>query len=97
VSDPVAVAIISAVGLILAAVVGLATQLIVRRLNEAKTVAERSAAVLIEVGDKVFAVGEQVDGRLSELLREARALARAEGVAQGEQSQRDRANASDPS
>ena len=45
---------------------------------------------VILVGDRVMQVGDQLDGRLSELLREARALARAEGVAAGEQAQRDR-------
>jgi hypothetical protein len=95
VSNEVVVALISAVGIVLAAVIGLVGTVVVRKLNAAKAAALQTATTLIEVGDKVFAVGEQVDGRLSELLREARALARAEGVAQGEQSQRDRAAASD--
>lgn len=37
----------------------------------------------------------QINSRMDELLTQARSLARAEGVAAGEQSQRDRAAASD--
>ena len=62
----------------------------------AKEAAEAGKREVLIVGDKVVEVGKQLDGRLSELLREARALARAEGVAAGEQAQRDRASESNP-
>jgi len=92
VSDAVLIAVIGAVGLIFVALLGLLTQIILKRFSEAKEAAEQTTATLVEVGDKVFRIGEQVDGRLSELLREARALARAEGIAAGEQAQRDRSS-----
>ena len=95
-SDTVLVAFIGAIGLVVVALLGLMTQVVLKRFAEAKEAAEATTAVLVEVGDKVFRIGEQVDGRLSELLKEARALARAEGVAAGEQSQRDRAAESQP-
>ena len=91
-SDAVLIAAIGAVGLIFVALLGLLTQIILKRFAEAKEAAEQTTATLVEVGDKVFRIGEQVDGRLSELLREARALARAEGIAAGEQAQRDRSS-----
>ena len=62
----------------------------------AKEAAEAGKREVLIVGDKVMEVGKQLDGRLSELLREARALARAEGVAAGEQAQRDRASEAAP-
>ena len=53
---------------------------------------------IIAVGDKLYLLDRRVDGRLTELLEGIRAegisaasLARAEGVAAGEQAQRDRA------
>ena len=58
----------------------------------ARVAIEESKAEIILVGDRVVEVGKQIDGRMEELLRAARAAARAEGVAAGEQSQRDRAN-----
>ena len=63
----------------------------------AKAAAEANAArsEIMVVGDKIVEVGKALDGRLSELLREARATARAEGMAAGEQAQRDRAAPSD--
>jgi hypothetical protein len=62
----------------------------------AKEAALASQREVMVVGDKVVEVGKQLDGRLSELLREARASARAEGVAAGEQAQRDRASEAQP-
>jgi hypothetical protein len=61
--------------------------------ERAKVAAEDSKREIIATKEGVFEVGRQIDGRLSELLRSSTALARAEGVAQGEQSQRDRAAA----
>jgi hypothetical protein len=70
--------------------------------RKARAIAEESSGALIEVGGKVYRLTEAVDGRLTELLATnarlaatAAALARAEGVAAGEQSQRDRTAASD--
>jgi hypothetical protein len=56
-----------------------------------------SKVEIIRIGDEVFEIGKRVDGRLTELLDAAgakgitdAALAHAEGVAEGEQRQRDR-------
>jgi hypothetical protein len=56
----------------------------------AKEAALASKREVVIVGDKVLEVGRQLDGRLSELLAEARATSRAEGFTAGEQAQRDR-------
>lgn len=63
----------------------------------AKEAAEASKREVIVVGDKVVEVGKQLDGRLSELLAEARRTSRAEGFTAGEQAQRDRAMPADAS
>lgn len=60
--------------------------------SAAKVAAESAKADIIATKEGVFELGKQVDGRLSELLIETRKSARAEGVAAGEQAQRDRAN-----
>ena len=67
-----------------------------RAASDAATAAEESHKEIIAVGDKVFRVGEQLDGRLSELLASARLASRAEGVAAGEQAQRDRSSDAQP-
>ncbi len=64
-----------------------------RAAKAAELAAERdreAKAAIITVGDKVFEVGKALDGRLSQLLAEAKALAHAEGRAEGEQAQRER-------
>jgi hypothetical protein len=68
-----------------------------QKADEAKvkaTLAAEAAAAaqreVIATKDGVFEVGRQIDGRLTQLMASATALARAEGVAQGEQRQRDR-------
>ena len=61
----------------------------------AKEAALASKREVLVVGDRVVEVGKQLDGRLSELLAEARKTSRAEGFSAGEQAQRDRANPSD--
>jgi hypothetical protein len=61
----------------------------------AKEAALASKREVVLVGDKVLEVGRQLDGRLSELLAEARAKSRAEGYTAGEQAQRDRAAPTD--
>jgi hypothetical protein len=62
-----------------------------------RTAAEQAAGAVIEVDGKVYRLDKSVDGRLTELLATNRrladtaaTLARAEGVAQGAQSERDR-------
>jgi hypothetical protein len=57
----------------------------------AQLAAESSKKAIVATQDGIFELGKQIDGRLSELLKSSSALARAEGVAQGEQAQRDRA------
>lgn len=74
-------ALVAAVGGIVAAVLA----------NRAKMTAEDSHAQIIATKEGVFELGKQVDGRLTELLNATRQSARAEGVAAGEQAQRDRA------
>jgi hypothetical protein len=65
---------------------------------------DAKAEIVAATKDGAIVIGKQLDGRLSELLREARMLARAEGKAegiivgkaQGEQAQRDRTAAPQP-
>ena len=56
----------------------------------ARIAAEQSKDGLAVVGGNVYNLGKAVDGRLSELLASTEKMARAEGHAAGEQSQRDR-------
>lgn len=63
--------------------------------SDAKDAAESARVEIIATKNGIFEVGKQLDGRLSELLISSNAAARAEGVAAGEQSQRDRAAPSD--
>lgn len=63
----------------------------------AKEAALASKREVVIVGDKLVEVGKQLDGRLSELLAQARATSRAEGYTAGEQAQRDRNAPSDAS
>ena len=72
------------------------------RASKAADLAADAKKEIVAVGDKLYLLDKRVDGRLTELLAQARAegvsnanLARAEGVAQGEQAQRDRAAVSD--
>jgi hypothetical protein len=62
----------------------------------AKIAAQQSQREIIATKEGVFELGKQVDGRLSELLTATRKSARAEGVAAGEQAQRDRAAGPQP-
>jgi hypothetical protein len=71
--------------------------------RKARVAAEKGREGVIEVDGKLYSLGKQIDGRLSELLagkdRESVAavrLAHAEGVASGEQSQRDRSAEAQP-
>jgi len=58
--------------------------------KRARVAAESSKDVYAVVDEHIVNLGRAVDGRLSELLKSTERLARAEGVAAGEQSQRDR-------
>jgi hypothetical protein len=86
--------LVSIAGTIIAAVAAIYAAWSARQARKA---ADKSNDGVIQVDGKLYSLGKQIDGRLSELLagkdREsvnAVNLARAEGVAQGEQSQRDR-------
>ena len=85
-SDPAS--IITAVAALVAAFGGIIAAILAHRAREAS---KANSAEIIAVNGEVHEVGERIDGRLSELLRSTAALARAEGVAAGDQSQRDRA------
>ena len=54
--------------------------------------AESLESKLVELNGQVFTLGENIDGRLSQLLAVSAAAARAEGIAAGEQAQRDRSS-----
>jgi hypothetical protein len=95
------IAIISAIGGGTVAIIG-AIALAYRQAVEAKTQAtaardatEENRKEIIATKTGIYEVGKQLDGRLTELLISSNAAARAEGVAAGEQSQRDRAAPSD--
>ncbi len=62
---------------------------------DAKLAALDAKREIIATKTGIYEVGKQLDGRLSELLATSNAAARAEGVAAGEQAQRDRAAPSD--
>jgi hypothetical protein len=62
----------------------------------AQTAIESSKRDLVETANGIFEVGKKLDGRLTQLLEAATALARAEGKAEGEQAQRDRAAGPQP-
>lgn len=69
-----------------------------KKADDAKAAAEDAKAILVNTADGVFELGKAIDGRLSALLAAKEAefaseikRARAEGVAAGEQAQRDRA------
>jgi hypothetical protein len=96
-------ALVAAVGAVAAVVVGYlnrramtaAKEKAVHAANaaaEAKAAAQVTSSRLVIVEDKIVEVGKQIDGRLSELLASETGRARAEGIAQGEQTQRDRAS-----
>jgi hypothetical protein len=73
-------ALVAAIGGIVAAVLSYRAR---RRVEDVE-------ALVINIDGEVREVGRRIDGRLSKLLETTGALARAEGVAQGEQAQRDR-------
>jgi hypothetical protein len=85
-------AIITAVAALIAAIGGIVAAVLAHRARKRVDVVEKA---LITIDGEVREVGKRIDGRLSELLRSSGALARAEGVAQGEQAQRDRSAVSD--
>ena len=99
--------LVIAVGVIVTAALTFLNRRSVRAAAERATVAADAAVaaqVAAEAGKKaivateagIFELGKQIDGRLSELLKSSSALARAEGVAAGEQAQRDRASEPQP-
>lgn len=53
------------------------------RAADAKAAAEASQREIIATKEGVFEVGRQIDGRLSQLLETAKALAKSEGRAEG--------------
>jgi len=67
------------------------------RADDAKRASENNNARIVELDGKLYTLGVNVDGRLSELLRVSTEAARAQGVAEGEQAQRDRQAPSDRS
>ena len=96
-SDAVIVALIGAVALIMAAVIGLTTRLLLQRVARAAQLADlariaaiASTAAIVATNDGIFELGKQLDGRLSELLKTSTELSHAQGKAEGEQAQRDR-------
>ena len=84
--DPAA--ILTAIAAVIGAIGGIVAAVLSYR---AKTRVDKVVRDLTIVDGNVVELGDRVDGRLSELLKTTQALARAEGVASGEQSQRDRA------
>ncbi len=88
----------------LAAVVGAVASLNGwRTARAAKKAVEEASSAIIEVDGKLYRLKDGVDGRLTELIATnkrladtAATLARAEGVAQGEQAQRDRSSDAQP-
>ncbi len=71
--------------------------------SKAADLANDAKKEIIAVGNKVYLLEKRVDGRLTELIEGVRAegvsasaLARAEGKAEGEQAQRDRAADAQP-
>jgi hypothetical protein len=60
------------------------------KASEAADLAAANQREIVVIHGEVVEVGKRIDGRLSELLKSTSALSRAEGRAEGEQSQRDR-------
>lgn len=94
--------VVAAIGLIVTSVLAYlsrrATQLAAERATiaadaavAAQTAAESAKKEIVATANGIFEVGKKLDGRLTELLASETALARAQGIAQGEQAQRDRA------
>jgi hypothetical protein len=86
--------IVAAIAAVAAAVLGYTNR---RKVDAARERAEKAAEAAADaarevslVHGEVREVGARIDGRLSELLKSSNALARSEGIAAGEQSQRDR-------
>jgi hypothetical protein len=87
-------ALIGAFGGIVAAILAYRSK---QKAGEAKVATDQNRTEIIAVGDKVYALGERLDGPLSELMKSIRAegvsaanAARSEGHAAGEQAQRER-------
>jgi len=87
-------AVIGAIGGIVAAILAYRSK---QKAGEAKVATDENRAEIIAVGDKVYALGERLDGPLTELMKSIRAegvsaanAARSEGHAAGEQAQRER-------
>ena len=91
--------LVTAIGIVLASFWAYrAKERAARAAELAATAAQHAADASTEimlVHGEIRALGKRVDGRLSELLASSIAAARSEGVAAGEQSQRDRAAPSD--
>lgn len=88
-----AASVITAIAALVAACGGILAAVLAYRARRGVEVATEALTI---IEGEVREVGERIDGRLSELLKSSSALARAEGVAQGEQSQRDRSADSQP-
>jgi len=86
--------IVTAVGVIVAAYYSYRAK---QRAANAETKVDETKVDLQVIQGEVHEVGERIDGRLSELLDASTKVARAEGVAAGEQAQRDRSAPSDDS
>lgn len=86
-------AIITAIAALLAAAGGILAAVLAHRAR--RKIEDAAVDILLVKGD-VHEVGRRIDGRLSELLASSSKLARAEGHAEGEQAQRDRAADSQP-
>lgn len=84
--------LITAIAALVAAIGGIVAAFLAYRAR--RKVEDIDARVII-IDSEVREVGKRIDGRLTQLLESSTKLARAEGVAVGEQSQRDRA--ADPS
>jgi hypothetical protein len=84
-------ALVAACGGIVAAILAYHARV---KAEEARQKAAQAVGELIVIEGEVRKVGEAIDGRLTTLLATTQALARAEGIAQGEQAQRDRSSES---
>ena len=88
--------LITAIAALVAACGGVVAALLSYR---GKNLAADAKKEIVAVGDKLYLLDKRVDGRLTQLLEQARAegvtnanLARSEGHAAGEQAQRDRSS-----
>jgi hypothetical protein len=81
------VKIVTAIGVIVVAYFAYRAKV---EASRAARIADDLQAPLIRIGDQVLEVGDAIDGRLTALLKSETSAARLEGVAAGEQAQRDR-------